>query len=301
VVETGSFSAAARQVGTTPSAVSRSVARLERALNTRLLHRTTRKLRLSDTGQDVWRCAQEMLRAAQTAVQAARRTEPEPAGRLRIAAPRALGRFLIHPLIPAFLRAYPQVDVVFRLDDRTLDPIDEGLDLVFRITDTPPPGMMGRRLMRVEHVLCASPAYLRAHPAPNHPRELRAHSCITLSEEVEDARWHFSKGGRRLAVDVKGRYVANHSGVRLDAVLGDLGIGSLPGFVAQPALQAGQVVRVLPDWDFQTNYHGDVWMLYPPSRHPPLRLRAFIDHMVAHAGARPPATAEDVPNTARKA
>lgn len=179
-------------------------------------------------------------------------------------------------------------DVVFRLEDQPLDLIDHDLDVAFRITDEPPPGLVGRRLMRIEHIICASPAYLELHGMPAHPLELKQHSCITLSEEPADARWHFSKDGKHLHVDVQGRYAANHTALRLDAVLSNLDIGSLPLFIAEHALKSGQVVQVLPDWTFKTNYHGDVWMLYAPIRHLAPRIRVFVDFMVNRLIAQRP-------------
>jgi len=281
VVDSGSFSEAARQLGSTPSAVSRAIARLERALKTRLLQRTTRKLRLSDSGQGVYRHCRDMLDSAHAAVEVSGQLSGEPAGKIRISVPRALGRFLVHPCIPDFLALHPKVDVVLRLEDHEVDLIDGQIDLAFRITDEPPPGLMGRRLMRIEHIICATPDYLAAHGTPAHPHELKKHSCIALGEDAVDSRWKFSKDGRTVSVDIDGRYTANHTGVRLDAVLHHIGIGGMPYFIARPALEEGRVRQLLPDWTFKTNYYGDAWMLYPPTRYLPPKLRAFIDFVSA--------------------
>lgn len=286
VVDSGSFSAAARQLGATPSAISRSIARLERELNTRLMQRTTRKLRLSDSGAEVYKHAQDMMRSLAAAVEAAGKDSQQPAGKIRISAPRALGRLLIHPLIPEFLSQHPEVDLVFRLEDRYLDLIDEQLDIAFRITDEPPPGMMGRRLMRIEHVICATPEYLATHGHPAQPQDLKHHSCLTLTEDPVDSRWRFTRDDKTIQVDIQGRYTANHTGVRMDAVLHNLGIGSLPLFIAAEALRSGQVVQVLPEWTFKTNYYGDVWMLYPRTRHLPPKLRAFVGFIAEKLGSR---------------
>ncbi len=285
VAEAGSFSEAARRLGATPSAVSRAIARLERALGTRLILRTTRKLRLSDEGVEALRHASELVAAARAMFSLAERRSAEPAGTIRLSAPRALGRFVIHPTIPEFLATHPAVDVVLKLDDRQLDPLDDAIDIVFRITDDPPPGFVGRKLLRIEHVVCATPAYLARHGAPVHPRDLAAHGCITLSEDPVDARWRFEKQGVTVAVDVHGRYVANHSGVRLDAVLADIGIGGVPQFVAAPALEDGRIERVLPDWVFKTNYYGDAWAFCSPSQHGSPKIRRFLEHVARRLGA----------------
>lgn len=284
VVETGSFSEAARQLGNTPSAVSRSIARLEKGLGTRVLQRTTRKLRLSDSGQAIYEHARDMLACAQAAMEISGQFQTEPEGLIRLSVPKAVGHFLIHPHMLDFLTAYPKVNVVMSLDDRYTDLIDDQLDLAIRITDQPPPGLMGRHLSDIRHGLYASPDYVAAHPLPTHPQQLREHSCIYLGEAPSDSRWRFSKGGKVLNVTVSGRYAANHTGVRLDAVERGLGIGSLPRFVAKGAEQQGRIVRVLPDWEFRTQYCGALWALYPPTRHLPPKLRAMVEFLAGRLG-----------------
>ena len=238
VVETGSFSAAARQLGASPSAVSRSISRLEKALATRLLQRTTRKLRLSEGGEEVFKRCQDMVNAARSVMEISGQYTHEAEGLVRISVPKAVGRFVVHPHMPEFLRRYPKVDVQLILEDRQVDLIDDNVDLSIRITDSPPPGLVGRQLLPIEHLLCATPQYLAAHGTPLHPHDLLEHSCIYLGETPGDARWKFRQSGKTVTVGVRGRYAANHTGVRLDAVLQDVGIGSLPYFTARHALEA---------------------------------------------------------------
>ncbi|PWF24864.1 LysR family transcriptional regulator [Corticimicrobacter populi] len=276
VVEAGSFSAAARQLGSTPSAVSRAIARLEKGLGTRLLHRTTRKLGLSESGTQVYGHCRDMLGSAQAALAVSGQLHDTPQGQIRVSVPKAVGRFVVHPHMPDFLAQYPHIDLLMRLDDRYVDLIDGQIDIALRITDQPPPGLMGKRLFDIRHLVCATPAYLARHGTPSHPGDLSQHSCIYLGEEPGDARWKFRHDGKTVSVDVQGRYAANHTGVRLDAVLRHLGIASLPYFTAKEALQQGALVRVLPDWTFQTQYCGALWALYPPMRRLPAKLRVFI-------------------------
>ncbi len=237
VVETGSFSAVARQLGVSPSAISRSVSRLEKALATRLLQRTTRKLRLSESGEEVFKRCNTMLNAANSVMEISGQYSQEPEGLIRVSMPKAVGRFVVHPHMAEFLQCYSKIDVQLILDDRYVDLIDENVDLAIRITDQPPPGMIGRQLMDIEHLLCATPEYLAAQGTPLHPHDLAQHSCIYLGETPGDARWKFRQGTKAITVAVKGRYAANHTGVRLDAVLQHIGIGSLPYFTARTALQ----------------------------------------------------------------
>lgn len=200
VVETGSFSEAARQLGASPSSVSRSISRLEKALATRLLQRTTRKLRLSEGGEEVFKRCQEMVNAARSVMEISGQYTHEAEGLVRVSVPKAVGRFVIHPHMPAFLQRYPKVDVQLILEDRPVDLIDDNLDLILRISESPPPGLVGRPLFPIEHLLCATPQYLAEHGTPQHPHDLQEHSCIYLGETPADARWKFRQAGKTVTV-----------------------------------------------------------------------------------------------------
>ena len=304
VVEAGSFSGAARALGTTPSAVSRQVARLEGLLRVRLLERTTRKLRLTEAGHVAYTRCQALDSAAREVLQLAEQHTHTPQGLVRMSVPKAYGRQRIHPLVAPFLAAHPQVDVQLVVTDRVVDLFAEAVDLAIHITDTPPPGLAGRPLEAVEHIVCASPAYLARRGTPQHPSELAAHDCIYLGEDPSDRRWRFTqrvlatKGkskdpagqgllqdGEQATVAVHGRYVVNHSEMRREAAMADLGIASLPGFAAQAALASGALVRVLTAWRHDTAYSGTAWLLYPPNRFLPHRLRGWIDYLASALAA----------------
>ena len=281
VVEAGSFSGAARQLGVTPSAVSRQVARLEGVLRVRLLERTTRKLRLTEAGTAAYSRCQAMVAAAREVMALSDTQVATPRGLVRISMPKAIGRQVVHPLMPAFLRQYPEVDVQLVITDRTVDLFEEAIDLAICVTDAPPPGLAGRPLMRIPHLVCASPHYLAAHGKPLHPRDLAGHSCLYLGEDEYDRHWRFKKGSEEVAVPVRGRYVANHSEVRLEGALQSLGMASLPEFTARASLASGDLVTVLADWEHLTGYAGMAWLLYPPNRFLATKVRVWIDHLVA--------------------
>ncbi|TXT39017.1 MAG: LysR family transcriptional regulator [Comamonadaceae bacterium] len=282
VVETGSFSDVARQMGATPSAVSRSIARLERALGTRLLQRTTRKLGLTPSGTEILQHCTDIVSAARAVMDIGGQHREAPHGLVRVCVPKAIGQTVIHPHIKDFLIAYPSVDVQLILDDRALDLVDHNIDLAVRVTETPPVGLIGRQLMSIEHMICASPDYLAQHQPPTTPMDLSAHSCICLGETPSDARWKFVKDGKSISVEVRGRYTANNTGVRLDAVCDGFGIGSLPEFTARKDLEQGRIVQLLPEWRFVTHYTGALWLLYTPTRYVPAKLRVLIDHLSDH-------------------
>ncbi|AJG20996.1 LysR family transcriptional regulator [Cupriavidus basilensis] len=285
VVDAGNFSVAARQLGSTPSTVSRQIKRLEEALATRLLERSTRKVRMTESGAEVYRYCRDVVSAAAGALDAAGHVVGRPQGRVSVSAPTAFAKTVIHPLVPAFLQAYPDVDLQLLFTDHEADPLADDLDLVIRLTEHPPPGLAGRRLGAVRWVLCASPAYLRARGTPAQPRDLAQHDCLYLGETADDNRWRLRRDSETQTVTVSGRYIANHAGARLEAAQQDLGIASLPEFTAALALQAGDLVQVLPDWELQARaYVGTVWLLYPPNRFLPPKVRALIDYLAAHIG-----------------
>ena len=279
IIDQGSFTAAAKATGATPSAISRSMSRLEQALGSKLLHRTTRKLALSDTGKMVYEHAQEMLNAAQMAMDSGSSRQQVAQGKLTVSVPKAVGRFVIHPLMAEFFERYPDVDVCLRLEDRYMDLIDDGVDLALRISQSPSPGLYGKALMPVSHVICATPAYLRRYGTPDSPQALREHCCISLGETPADSRWKFRLGEKSETIQTHGRYAANHTGVRLDAVKNHLGIGSLPLFTARESLANGEIVQVLPEWEFISDYSGDLWLLWTRNQHMPARMRAMIDYL----------------------
>jgi DNA-binding transcriptional LysR family regulator len=177
----------------------------------------------------------------------------------------------------------PDVDVQLIFADREVDPLRDDVDMVIRLTRSPPLGLAARRLGTVKWLLCASPAYLNVHGTPVVPRDLSRHECLYLGETVDDNRWHFRRGTETQSLEVRGRYIANHAGARLEAALQDLGIAGLPDFAATEALQQGSLVQVLVDWEFEArSYMGPVWLLYPPNRFLPSKVRALIDYLASH-------------------
>ena len=280
VAELGSFSAAAAVLGLTPSAVSRQVSRLERELGVQLMQRTTRQLRLTEAGVLAFAHCSDMVTAAQATLQLTQTFVNKPHGRVRLSAPKAFARHILHPRLLGFMAAYPDVDVQVIVSDRDIDPVREGVDLVVRLTSDPPPGLVARPLMKVNQILVAAPDYLKAAPEITQPLDLVAHSCLSLGEQERDNRWRFRRGAQRLDVVVQGRYVVNHSEMRLHGAICGLGVACVPDFVARESLARGDVVRVLPEWECLGNYHGQALLLYPPSRFLPPKCRVLIDYLV---------------------
>lgn len=279
VAERGSFSAAADDLQITPSAASRHVSKLEKVLGLQLIRRTTRQFRLTDAGKEAFEKCSELVVAAQGTMQVAQRFMEKPYGLIRVSAPKAFAKHVLHPLILGFLKQYPDVDVQLLVTDKTVDPIHEGVDLVVQLTKYPPENLASRRLTEVEHIICASPEFLtKTHPIQR-PSDLIGLSCLYLGEKEKDNWWRFCKGKDVEDVLVKGRYVANHSELRLDAVVAGMGVGCVPDFVARQALAQGKVNRILADWEFEANYHGTVHIMYPQNRFLAPKCRVFIDFL----------------------
>jgi DNA-binding transcriptional LysR family regulator len=281
VAEAGSFSAAARWHGQTPSAVSRQVARLERAMGVSLLQRTTRQLRLTEAGMEVLERGREMVAAAQATMRVAEGHVGTPKGLIRVSTPKAFARHVLQQPLLSFLQHYPDVNVHLLVVDRPVDPLREGVDLVIRLTDDAPKGMVARALTPVRQLLLASPSYLASNKSIRIPEDLMAHSCLSIGEQERDSRWRFVRGSDEVEVAVAGRYTLNHSEMRLEAVEAGLGVGCVQDFVARDALAAGRVVHLLPEWAFDTNYQGTAYLLFSASRYTTPKVRALIDHLVA--------------------
>jgi len=282
VVESGSFTAAARKLGVTPSSVSRKIPRLENTLSVKLLERTTRQISTTESGAVTYDYCQQMIHSAKEAIKASSAIAMHPIGNLRISAPKAFGNKVLKPLMLAFLQEYPDIKLSVKITDQVIDPIKDEIDIVFRLTDTPTEGLVSKVVGKVNLVLCASPNYLKEKGTPTHPSELKHHQCIYLGETPLDNQWTFQLGDNEVNVTVDGRYVVNHTEMRLSGIKNGLGIGILPDFSAKEALGKGSVVRVLNDWTIKENYQGLISLQYAQSKFLPTKCRVFIDYITEH-------------------
>lgn len=279
VVEAGSFSAAARQLGMTTSAVSRHVARLEAHIGGRLLHRTTRSLALTELGQQVHAGSTRMLAAAREVHALAGSYSERPNGVIRVTAPIVFGQLWLAPRLPRFLELYPDTEVRLTLTDRTVDLIEEGEDLAIRIARQQAPGLAARPLLTMRYVLVATPAYLAEHGAPATPAELAGHRCIGLRHAELGRDWRMRRGAETMSVAMSARCSINNSAAVLAAVEAGGGIGMISDFAARAALDAGRVRQVLADWEASDEHARAIHAVYLPGRHLALKIRAFIDYL----------------------
>lgn len=281
VVANGGFSAAARSIGVEPSSVSRSVARLERHLGARLLHRSTHSIALTEVGEHVFKECASIAASVRDIQSHANRFHAEPRGTLRVSAPVALGQLWLAPRLAAFMDACPSVDLRVTLIDRPVDLVEDGMDIALRISADWPPGLVARKLFAVRYVLIASPAYLGRHGVPAQPADLQQHRCLYLGNGSFGATWTMRRDGQRTTLTVASRMTLNNSiAIALAAATGS-GIGLIPEFSARDGIDAGRLVEVLPEWEFEAPYRRDAALVYLPGPHLPNKIRAFVDHLIS--------------------
>ena len=287
LAEQGSYTAAAARLGVSKAAMSQRIAGLERIAGVTLVLRTTRSVRLTEAGQrlvDQTRAAFEQISQSFAQV---RDLAEAPQGLLRVTAPVALARQQIVPLLPDFLRRYPQVRIELNLSDRLISLATEGFDLAIRHTAQPPDTHVAVQLCATRSVLVASKAYLRRAGTPQQPADLAAHNCLHYPRPQERPAWTFEPQGRSLAgsarervtAQVSGSLAANNSEALRDAALAHLGIALLPDFSAQAALRAGRLVEVLPGWTPVGSFADSIYAIRPYAAHVPRAVSLFVDYL----------------------
>jgi LysR family transcriptional regulator, regulator for bpeEF and oprC len=281
VVGAGSFVAAANHLAVTPSAVSKSISRLEERLGARLLNRTTRSLSLTDVGSEFYQRCQALVTQLQDAEAEVVETRQRPRGRLRVDMPLALGREYVIPALPRFLAQYPDVTVQVSMTDRLIDMVNEGVDVVLRVGELTDSRLNARRLGPAgQVVLVASPDYLARAGTPTDPDDLLKHSCVRFfnpnTGKVFD--WAFNREGERKVVPVTGRLLMSDIGSMTAAAVAGAGIAPAIQFLAERPIAAGLLTPVLPDWELEGQ--RPVSALYLKGKHPSPKVQAFIDFLV---------------------
>ncbi|MGZ3183334.1 MAG: LysR family transcriptional regulator [Telluria sp.] len=280
------LAAAARSLGITRAAVSKTVMQLEAKLGARLLHRSTREVSLTEAGQAYLDPCIATIEKAREAARAVTPQGDELAGPLRIQAPSSFGSVWLADALARFALGHPHLAPSLHVDDALLDPIRHGFDLTIRVGGIPDTrGLSMRRLAPCRGVLCATPGYLERWGRPEQPEDLARHRCLHFSHLTDGARWHFSRGREKRAVKVNVVMAANNGLVLHQAALRGLGIVYSTTFLAWRALLDGALVPVLPEWSLPLN---DLSALYPASRQPSPKVRALIDFLVAEYQPIPP-------------
>ena len=292
-VDRGGFAAVARDLGVSPSALSKVVAKLEKQLGVKLLHRTTRRLRPTAEGEAYLERAARIVAAVREADDEAMRHGGRPSGRLRLVVGMSFGTYALVPSLPGFLRRYPEIDLDLVMGERAIDPAESGADLSIRLGEIADTSLVARRICDVERVICAAPSYVAAHGLPRDPLALDRHDCLTLADAPELARWPFVVDGKRRIVDVRGpgRITANNAETLLELAVMGLGLVRLPDVIVGPALRDGRLVALFAEAHVAEPV--PVHAVYSYARQRPPKVGAMVDYLVEQFAdapwRRPPA------------
>jgi len=277
IVNSGTFTGAAKRLEVSPAAVTNHINSLEQRLGIQLLSRTTRKVSLTDAGRTFYeRCAQILAEVdeAESIVSALQVT---PRGTLRLNTSVALAR-LVAPLITEYVKLYPDVAFELVMTDHMGDLVDEGFDLALRAEPLPDSSLVARRIGLGRSVLCASPAYLADHGVPSRPADLDQHNCLLSLTSFPDRGWHFTGVDGEHEITATGNFRTNSNEALRMAALAGHGIALLPAVIIADDLRAGNLMQLLPE--FRTT-EAVIQAVYPSSRLLPAKTRTFIDFLVS--------------------
>ena len=284
VVACGSYAEAARGLGVTRSAVSKAVMEIEHALGARLLDRTTRRVTPTEAGLAYYeRCLAIIAQVEETEIQISR-LHDEPRGVLKINAPMSFGILYLGPAVADFMALYPDLRVEMTLNDRFIDPLEEGVDVTVRIGALTDSTLIARRLAPARRALVAAPSYIERHGTPEAPAGLAAHRCLTYGHAAATQRWQLTHGGATLSVQAGSCLCSNNGEVLRAAAARGIGIANLPTFLVGPDIRAGRLVTVLPDYP---PAELGIFALYAPNRYLAAKTRVFIDFLAGRFGGAP--------------
>ncbi|MBE1283432.1 MAG: LysR family transcriptional regulator [Rhodobacteraceae bacterium] len=279
VVDAGSFSAAARATGQSRSAVNRLVISLEERLGVQLLHRTTRSVSANSNGHALYQRSKRLLEDLEEIEHAVSSTRREPFGLLRISAPHSFGELDFSKIVAAFLKRYPMVTIDLSFENRLVDPIAEGYDIVIRVSEPDEQTMLvDHRVLSLDYVLCASPEYLEQHGAPTTVEDLRSHRLLSLHQATQSGYWTFLGPDGPIRVPLRPVLSANGLDALLTAATSGLGISVLPEYAIRSELKSGSLRALLGEYRFPSRM---LQVVYPPARHLSAKVQMFTDFVDA--------------------
>lgn len=283
VVDCGSQTAAADKLGLSRPVISRFLAELEDWTGARLMHRTTRRLNLTAAGAEVLPLCRRMLELAEDMRAVVAAPDDEPRGLLRMTASTSFGQAQLMRAVTEFIGRHSQVSVDMVLLDRTVNLVDERIDLAIRISNELDPNLIARRLTTCRSVVCASPDYLKRHAAPKVIEDLTLHNCLTHTYH-SSSLWHFTRKELPHSVAVQGNLSSNDSITTLQATLCGAGVALLPTYLAAPLIRQGQLVALLTDYQ---PMELSIFAVYASRKHMPAALRAMLDFLAERFAPEP--------------
>lgn len=285
VAQRGSVTAAAQALEMSRPMATRYLAELENWLGARLFHRTTRRIALTAAGEEaLQRCRQLLDLGGELRAAVGAQGDPREQGQLRLTCSSSFGPSQLAAAVAAYARLHPGVRIDMLLLDRTVDLVEERIDLAIRIAHELDPGLVARKLSVCRSLLCAAPAYLRERGAPQRPEELAGHDCLS-HHFVGKTRWRLSRDGQAVEVPVRGGLASNDAAALMAAAREGMGIAMLPTYLIGDALRSGELSAVLPDW--QAPDMG-IFGVYASRRLMPPIARSFLDFLVERFGETPP-------------
>lgn len=273
VVEAGGFAAAARKMRLSRSAVNKLVIQLENHLGVQLLYRTTRQVTLTDTGKAFYERCLDILSSVEEAELAVSQQHDQPKGTLRINAPMSFGISVLSAKIAEFMTHYREIKIQLTLDDRFVDPISEGYDLIIRIgSPSNSPSLVVHPITIIPRIICAAPRYLHEKGMPQTIEDLKAHSCLHYGYLASGCQWQFIHQDKEATVSVEGVLCSNNGEVLREAAIKGLGIAILPTFIVQEALKSGMLQAILPSYQLPDL---TLSIIYPVNRHLTTKVQLF--------------------------
>jgi len=284
VVETGSFTAVAREAGQGQPSISKRIGQLEEHLGVRLLNRTTRTLSLTDDGQSYYEHCRRILGDIDEAEARVGRRRIAPSGLVRLGTPVVFGRLHVVPRLKRFLELYPQVAVELIMGDRFSDLVEEAIDLSVRIGNLADTSLVGRLIGTTSRLTVATPGYFARHGTPRHPSDLAEHNCIVYTQLGTVDEWHFQGPEGAIRVKVKGNFRGNNSEAIREAVLEGIGIAVVPTWILRDELEQGRLQCVLKDYEPR---QLPIRIVYPSRHHLPAKVRVLADFLTQEFQADP--------------
>lgn len=286
IIETGSLAAAARRMVVSVSALSRLLAELESHLGTRLVHRTTRRLALTETGRAFYERAVQLMADVAEAEEAVSSASVVPRGTLRLTASAAFGTGYLASAIADFRQRYRELRFDVELSERAVDLVEEGLDLAIRIGNIGSQTLIARRIADTRLVCCAAPAYLERHPPPKTPADLAEHECLIYEYAAGGAQWTFTDAaGDAHTVRIAGPARASNGAMLAALAISAAGIACEPDFIVARAVRSGRLVQLLPGY---TPPSIGIYATYASRRHLSAKVRTFVDFLIARFAGTPP-------------